>query len=632
MVRQSRLRVQKAPKSRRMILYLILVIVVIITCWVIEKKYGVVERVQEVLASIESTFTESSAVRGTVYDRNFKPLAVTMERVSVYARTREIDSIPETIKRLAMVFSIDESLLKGALESGATRVWVAQGISQEEEIIIKREDIPGVYFQRGEKRFYPNGSHAAHLIGYVKESIGLSGVEYFYDRLLALRKRMQQQEDKPLSAGQDLVLTMDLKIQTLVEDIVKEISRQEEAARVTAYVMESKTGEIVGGAQIPSFDPNTFTAYSKGVLENSFLVSMVIPDSFRVFLQNAAMIYANVTSGLPPTPWSLRPSNVNLGSQLRLWELLALNEPLAKGFNPVDVSAEITEKRAGSAYVDPQLADSLVPESVTPLNLLTAFSMLLNGGQAMRPFLVKKITDIESGVEVSLAEMGAGKNKTLAMDQGTAAEIRRLYESRTVEGEGQSFLWRDQVAVFKKAGSELKINDMTIVSIPAEGADLVMLIVVERDPRTPELRKKNIKRRSFEQIVGDKVQRISILQQVAKSVSDVVEPDVRGQENYRFERITRSSEHESAGSKEEWKTVMMLMPDLEGLSLRKSLRLLQEIEVKINIQGTGRVVSQKPAPGARLLNIEECFLILEKDEDMKLEKMSKTVRDKNSQQ
>ncbi len=624
MVRQSRLRVQKAKKSRRIILYVALVVLVVIACWIAERNYKIGQHVQEIISQIEKTFTEISTVRGTVYDRNFKQIAVTMERVSVYARTREIDSIQETIKRLGMILPLDDSRLKVAFESGATRVWVAQGISQEEEVVLKKEDIPGVYFQRGERRYYPNGSKAAHLIGYVKESIGLSGVEYYYDRLLASRK-----EDQPLTIGQDLVLTVDLKIQAILEEVVKEIKNQEDATRVAAYVMESRTGEVVAGAQLPSFDPNTFTAYSKKVLGNSFLIPMVIPDSFRVFLQNAAMLYANTTSNTGITSWSLTPSRVNLGGQLRLWEFLGLNESLAEDFSPSEVHVEVTEARAASEYDDPELASGLAPESVSPLNLLTAFSVLLNGGHAIKPFLVTKITDIESGMTISLKETTAEGSQNKQMDRGTVDEIGRLFRSQSAEGPGRSFLLRDRVSVLASPGSQLKINDMTVVSIPAEGVDLAMLVVVERNPRSPEYKRAENKRRPFEQIVGEKVGRISILQQVAKSVSDYVEPDAVDDENYLFERITRLSGNETAGHKDEWKTAVMLMPDLKGLSLRKSLRLLQGVKIKINIQGTGRVVSQKPAPEISLLNVDECFLILEKDEDMKLEKMSKTARETN---
>ena len=71
------------------------------------------------------------------------------------------------------------------------------------------------------------------------------------------------------------------------------------------------------------------------------------------------------------------------------------------------------------------------------------------------------------------------------------------------------------------------------------------------------------------------------------------------------------------------------MPDLEGLSLRKSLQLLQGHNVKIRFRGTGRVVSQKPLPGTLLQGISECILTLEKVEDMKFQKMIEAGSDNN---
>jgi len=627
MAKQSRLRVQKEKKSRRIILFTVLVTIASITCWQLETRYGLVDRGREILTSIEETFTASTSIRGTVYDRNFKQIAVTMERVSVYARTREIGSIHETVRKLGVIFPLDEQLLQEKLESGVLRIWVAKDINQEQEVAVKNEKIPGIHLQRGEKRFYPNGSQAAHLIGYVRDSIGLSGVEYHYDRLLASRNVERQQEHQSTSISQDLVLTVDLKIQYILEKIVKDISTQGKADRVAAYLLENATGEVVGGAQIPTFDPNTFTSYSQDVLENIFLAPIVLPDKFRFFLRDAAMLHANGETGILPTSWSLAPPNTSLGSQLRLWELLGLNESLSTDFYPDDMEPKTRGRRAGVAHLEQQQLYGLSPESVTPLNLLTAFSVLLSGGQRIRPFMVKNIIDPESGVEVLQVDNTGSNSQTIIPPATAIHDIDQLFRVQSIEGEGKTFSLRDHVPVVKGPHDLLMINDMTIVSIPAGGADMTMLVVVERGSGSPE-QKKTKSRRSIEQIVGEKVERISILQQVAKSVSDVVEPELLREGNYHLENIAGDDELEIVSGKEEGAKVLRIMPDLQGLSLRKSLRLLQGIKIKIKIQGTGRVVSQKPNPGAKLQGVGVCFLVLEKDENMTYEKMSKVLSEK----
>ena len=84
----------------------------------------------------------------------------------------------------------------------------------------------------------------------------------------------------------------------------------------------------------------------------------------------------------------------------------------------------------------------------------------------------------------------------------------------------------------------------------------------------------------------------------------------------------------NAGTSNVEQPVPAIMPNLEGLSLRKSLRLLRGIPLKINIQGTGRVVDQKPPAGAALKGMNECLLILERNENINLKKLSKELTPK----
>ncbi len=190
MTKQSRLRVQKKKKNRKLIIFIGLLSVFL---YQFEHQYHVTSQLGGMLTQAKKKFAENALDRGTLYDRNLKQLAVTMERVSVFVRTREIESIADTTASLASILFIDRDKLKGQLESGVLRLWVAKDISQEQELAIKNLDLPGIHLQKEEKRYYPNGSQAAHLIGYVEDGIGLSGVEFYYDRLLATRKIKQQE-------------------------------------------------------------------------------------------------------------------------------------------------------------------------------------------------------------------------------------------------------------------------------------------------------------------------------------------------------------------------------------------------------------------------------------------------------
>ncbi len=151
-----------------------------------------------------------------------------------------------------------------------------------------------------------------------------------------------------------------------------------------------------------------------------------------------------------------------------------------------------------------------------------------------------------------------------------------------------------------------------------------MLIVVQRPPLgVSEV--KSEKKKSIEEIVEEKVERISVLQQIAKSVADVVEPEVGNDGNYQGKNRPATEFSGSAKGVEAEKSVLGVMPDLKGFSLRKSLRLLQGINLELNIQGTGRVVDQKPLAGASLKGVTTCLLILEKQENIAPEKLSKEL-------
>ncbi|MGW8195139.1 MAG: PASTA domain-containing protein [Desulforhopalus sp.] len=617
MIRKPRLRVQKERRGRRLILYLLILAVLAAAGYQVEQQIRVSQHVKEVYASLKKSFSGDNPARGTIYDRNLKQLATTLDRVAVYVRTREIRSIEQTAVALAKVFELDGKTLQHKLESGVLRVWVKKDISQEQEESAKNLDLPGVYFQREEKRYYPHDSQAAHLIGYVEDGIGLSGVEFYYDRLLASRKIKQREDQEPLSSAQDLVLTLDLKIQSILELLVAEIQKNENALRVAAYLIESRTGEIVGGAQVPGFDPNVFTRYPQTILDKIFLDSFYLPWKYRKFLHDAAMLLERSGNGSTVLPWSIVEADNDLGSQIRLWDRLGLSDEEPVDFQAPSQGNRSTQEQQAPLYSPLESAVStLVPQKTTPLKLLAAYAALLYGGEKIRPFIVEKILDPETGAEVMVSENGNGEGGATDSPSRGSTEVGRLFRSQTAEGPMASRFFRDEIVITAGVGSATRflLNDVTYVTIPAGGETLNMLVVLQRYPQG--VSGNNGAEKTLEDLIGEKVARLSILQQVSKTVADVVEPESVGGGNYQEEERASIELHTIKEDLDPKKKIPEIMPDLKGLSLRKSLRLLQGIDLKINIEGTGRVVEQRPSPGKALQDVAECSLILEKSENM----------------
>ena len=207
-------------------------------------------------------------------------------------------------------------------------------------------------------------------------------------------------------------------------------------------------------------------------------------------------------------------------------------------------------------------------------------------------------------------------------------DIDKLLASQARLGEGEALFFGDAIlsATFTDGQQKIQVNELLLVKIPAGGNEMTLLVVAEHDPGGPRPRNAMLER-SIEEIVEDKVERIAILQEVARTVADVVEPELSDDGNYQRQNWNsgRANVH---GSKGKDPQVAPIMPDLRGQSLRKSLRLLQGVHVKISIQGTGKVVSQKPSPGTMLKKDADCTLILEKGEEITLEKLSKSTQKK----
>ena len=126
MVRQSRLRVQKSKIPKRVLLFVLFISIVGVVGWQVNEKYQIIDYISEVIVTVKKNPSADGISRGTIYDRNLKQIAVTMARVSVYARIKEIESISETVRELGAILPVDMEGLAKKLETGSLRVWVAE--------------------------------------------------------------------------------------------------------------------------------------------------------------------------------------------------------------------------------------------------------------------------------------------------------------------------------------------------------------------------------------------------------------------------------------------------------------------------------------------------------------------------
>src|SRR5438309_391843 len=211
-----------------------------------------------------------SPKRGMIYDRNGATLAMSIDAPSVFAVPNEITDKPGTAKALANALHIDAHELEARLTNPSLKyfTWVARKIDADQAARVHALNLPGIATHTESKRYYPNKELAAQVLGGVgMDNKGTAGIELAEDDSLhgiegrvmvsvdAKRRWVSRVEKEP-EAGENLVLTLDEKIQYIAERELRQGMADTHAEAGTVVVQNPKTGEILALANWPTFDPN----------------------------------------------------------------------------------------------------------------------------------------------------------------------------------------------------------------------------------------------------------------------------------------------------------------------------------------------------------------------------------------
>jgi cell division protein FtsI (penicillin-binding protein 3) len=246
--------------------------------------------------------TEVAAKRGIIYDRAGRELAMSVAVDSVFAVPADIPDLAGTISLVARITKADPRELLAKCQSARTFCWVARKADAETADRIRAMNLRGIYFQKESKRFYPKRELAAQVLGYVgMDDEGLSGIERADDddlrgkpgRMLisvdARRKWFGSVEKQP-DPGENVVLTIDEKIQYIAERELETAMQQTHAETGTVVVQNPKTGEILALANRPTFNPNLAREITPQKLKDHAVSDAYEPGStFKVVTIAAAL-------------------------------------------------------------------------------------------------------------------------------------------------------------------------------------------------------------------------------------------------------------------------------------------------------------------------------------------------------
>jgi cell division protein FtsI (penicillin-binding protein 3) len=224
--------------------------------------------------------------RGPILDRNGKILALQTRLDSVTAWVPYVTNPPETARLLAEALNMNEQRILERLRENQGFLYIKRKISPTEsskvQAHITEGKLEGISLEPEFGRNYPNRALASHVIGYVGiDNIGLDGLEYTFNQELSPPVVGGNLE---LVRGNQVFLTVDISVQYAIETIAAETLKSNRANSVMILVMEAKTGEMLGYASLPNYDPNAISGITPAELKNKPISLLYEPGSvFKVF-------------------------------------------------------------------------------------------------------------------------------------------------------------------------------------------------------------------------------------------------------------------------------------------------------------------------------------------------------------
>jgi cell division protein FtsI (penicillin-binding protein 3) len=195
--------------------------------------------------ALEATPSKLATGRADILDRNGIVLATTLPTASLYANPRQLRDAEETARQLSAVLpELSPKALVEKLSADRSFVWLKRNLTPVQQYRINRLGIPGLNFQREERRVYPHGDLLSHSVGFTGlDNDGLAGIERHFDRQLR-------------GASAPLQLSLDLRIQHLMAEELAGAMKEFKAIGAAGIVLDAKSGEVLAMVSLPTFDPS----------------------------------------------------------------------------------------------------------------------------------------------------------------------------------------------------------------------------------------------------------------------------------------------------------------------------------------------------------------------------------------
>lgn len=637
------------------------------------------------------------AERGEIYDRFGQPIAINIPSYRIVAvlklggervegKTLMPDAFAEAAKQLATVIPMTEADILKRLEQNKDRGQIEFGVPGRDLTVEQKEEIeafeiPGVTFVEEPKRYYPNKVFASSVVGYAQkidqngriELVGELGIEkslndvlsesyglYRFEKDLAGRQIVSSDEQLKIDPedGADVQLTLDHRIQQLLDTKMEELYQEYKPKNATAIIMDPKTGEIIALSDRPSFDPNTreISSYSNFSVSSRFepgstMKIFTLAAAINEGVYNPNELYKSgsykygktVFNDYNITGWGTIPMVEGVWHSSNVAFSILANERLGLSryedyFNAfkfdqrtgVDLPGEVNSQFDFESPLNVLITAWGQSTAVTPMQILQATSAIATDGTMKQPHVIKKVVNRETGETIRTTNPKVvGQPITAEAAKQTREALDGVVNSDV--GTGQLYALDNYRVIGKTGTAQIAENGKYLSGqyihsfvgmAPEDDPELVMYIAVDRPNSDSSTTGPRIMAPLFKDVMDVALRYRSVepdkqaksIDASTKTTTSFVDQGrddaVKEAKAAAFtpvalgngETVTAQSPVEGqpyvVGERLLLKTAdSFAMPTLKGWSLRDVKRLATLYQLNLEIDGTGFVTSQSIGKG-----------------------------------
>lgn len=604
---------------------------------------------------------EVPARRGEIVDRQGHTLALSVNAETIVA-ARNLDNPESTVDAICRALDgctkqeRDQYVQRLGPKNRKGFTYLRRQISPEEAARVSALNLPGISLITESKRFYPKRELAAHVLGFVGPAgKGLGGIEAAYDSRIrgrdgallvetdARRRRFSQRIERSPTAGATIELTIDQFLQYATERELRRAVRDQHAAGGTIIIMDPRTGEILALANEPTFNPNAFGDARPEDRRNRAVQELYEPGStFKMVTASAAI---EEQAFRIDEPIDVSAGSIQIGSRgvkdVHRYGVLSFTDVIVKSSNvgAIKVGLRLGPERLGR-YIrrfgfgtrlcpdiqgetvgmlsDPgRWGDSTLASvsmgyeiGVTPLQMVTAFSSVANGGLLVQPRIVRAIRQGSLRSEIAPLEL----RRTVNAD--TAAELVTIMEQVVARGTATAGAIPGYT-VAGKTGTAARLVDQRysktdyyssfVGFVPSRQPALTILVVID-SPHNGLPYGGLVAAPVFKRIAEAALRQLGIpptVNPVPPVMVNVSAGDAR------VGGVTPTTAR-ATGSHVDLITGPPVVPDVRGLGAREAILRLARFGLVARLTGDGVVIDQDPAAGTPIEPGSACRLWLER--------------------